>query len=815
MEITVGVDGLVRTVKLIKPAGFGFDDAALAAARKFKFTPATRDGQPIESTVLFDQQFVVRPHLTAETSATPPPTSDVPVMAPSGSKYETTVVGRGPSSAASSTTIRNLDFDLRPKTSPNDILRVVPGLLAVQHQSGGKADQLFLRGFDADHGTDVGVFVDGIPVNMPSHAHGQGYADLHWLIPEALEQVDVVKGPYDVRFGDFSTAGAINLITRKEFAESFAQMTVGGFPTLGCNGDIQHCKLVAQERGAIVVSPKLTGWAKNLHPWIAAEVARDEGPFQTPEGLFRYNIFGKLTYDLSPNTVIGTFLQGYGSQWIGSGQIPSREVDAHRIDQFGSIDPSEGGQTQRQMLSLFLKHKDPKNEFDITIYVTRYRLSLWNDFTFFLKNPTTGDEIEQDDSRVFTGVNLSYHRHSTWHGISFRHTFGAQMRYDGIHVDLWNAESQNGDFRKRISRYVGGVDPSTGMSTFNFGNNDDIDQVNLAVYGEEDIVWTRWLRSIVGLRADYFGFNVDDHGETLGAGNPATSGTKQKTLFSPKATVVFTPVRPLDLYLNFGMGFHSNDARISVQSGLTTPNGSVVNVLPRIYGGEIGARYTYRQYFTAAVALWASYLENETVFSGDTGQFEPSDPTRRLGVDLELRGHPWKWLYLDYDLAQADSQSVPDHGNGGAIALAPKIYMTGGVTYLGTRRLSGLRARLGFRYLGARPAFDENSIEYKTLNQTDPNRVNTQAYTIFDLSATYRVHWFEVGFNVQNLFNAVWREAQFGNHSCTYDEAHNPANANYSVCGATLPIAQRTGVADVHFTPGVPFNLQVTLKAYF
>lgn len=201
LELNVGADGTVTDVKVTRSAGFGLDEAAVAAAKQFKFRPATRDGALVESTILFDQQFKLRPRITAEVVGAQAPTPEPaavpePVAAPDQKKsqFETTVVGRGPTTAASSTTIRNLDFDLRPKTSPNDVLRVVPGLLAVQHQGGGKADQLFLRGFDADHGTDVGVFIDGIPVNMPTHAHGQGFADLHWLIPEALERIDVVKG---------------------------------------------------------------------------------------------------------------------------------------------------------------------------------------------------------------------------------------------------------------------------------------------------------------------------------------------------------------------------------------------------------------------------------------------------------------------------------------------------------------------------------------------------------------------------------------------------------------------------------------------
>jgi TonB family protein len=801
LELSVAEDGHVASVKVVKPAGHGFDEEAVEAAEKFRFRPATRDGKPIASTVLFDQTFVVRPHLTAESVAEPTESATAtapPLKSAAPAAYESLVQGRGPTSAASASSIRNLDFDLRPKSSPNDILRVVPGLLAVQHQGGGKADQLFLRGFDADHGTDVGIFVDGVPINLPSHAHGQGFADLHWLIPEAIERIDVVKGPYDVRYGDFSTAGAVNLITRKTFDESSVAVTIGGFPTRGCDSFPSGCKVVAQERFVGIAAPKLGGWAEKLKPWVAFELARDDGPFVAGEKLYRYNLFAKVSYEFTPRTQAGVFFEAYGSGWIGSGQIPSREVDAGRLDRFGSVDPSEGGLTERQMVTAFLHHRDPVHEFDATVYFVRYRLSLWNDFTFFLRDPVNGDEIEQDDARTVTGANLTYHHHTEWRSILFRTTVGAQLRYDGVHLDLWDASSQNGDFRKRLGRHLD-------TSGFGFGNNDDVDQLNLAAFAEEDVVWNRYVRTLVGLRADYFGFSVDDKNEVLGANSPATSGSKQKTLLSPKATIVLTPWKPLDLFVNFGMGFHSNDARIAVQEGRSTPDGAVVNVVPRIYGGEVGARYSYRNYLSVAAAFWVSYLENETVFSGDSGAFVPADPTRRLGFDLEVRAQPLAWLYLDLDLAQADV---------GALALAPRLYLTGGATVKHAfKDRGGLRGGLRFRYLGARPAFDTTSVEYQTLNATDPRRVNADGYFVVDLYGAYRYRWFEVGVSIQNLFDTVWREAQFGNHSCTRDEAGNPANANFAVCGAG--VADRTGVADVHFTPGAPFNLQLTLKAAF
>lgn len=828
LELLVHTDGSVGNVRVLAPAGFGFDQAAVEAAHHFRFQPATRDGAPAEAVVLFDQQFIAEPRVSAAAPGPEPTGPKEPI-------FETVVNARGPTSAASSSTVRNLDFDLRPKTSPNDVLRVVPGLLAVQHQGGGKADQLFLRGFDADHGTDVGVFFDGIPVNMPSHTHGQGFADLHWLIPEVLEHIDVVKGPYDVHYGDFSTAGAVNLVTRDSFDSSSVQVTAGSFPTL-------PNKALAQGRFVGIVAPERSSLPTSLHSWLAFESAYDEGPFVHPEHLQRYNLIAKLSAEAAPRLQVGALAEAYGSGWIGSGQIPSREVLAGRLDPFGSEDPSEGGLTERQMLVGFAHYTDDAQRFDATVYLTRYRLSLWNDFTFFFEDPIHGSEIEQDDARTISGARLSYVLDRKWGAVALRTSLGGEFRYDGIHVDRWDAESQNGDFRQRIGRHIDG-------SAYAFsGNNDTIDQANLAGYLEEDAIFTRWFRLLAGLRNDFFGFNVDDLGQTPGPGQPNTSGTRQFAVLSPKASAVISPVPDIwDIYLNYGTGFHTNMAQVALIDGATrsNPDGTsfVIHAIPRLYGGEIGSRLHLFNRVDLAAALWGSYLENETVFDADHSAFAPSIPTRRVGADLEARARLLPWLYLDFDLAQANATAVPDHGNGGAVALAPKLYMTGGVTI---KRFSGIRAGLRFRYLGDRPAFDETSAEYQYFTSRtlpngqpntdyDPRRVIAQGYLIFDAYAAYRWRFIEVSLAVQNLFNRAWREAQFGNHSCTADETYNPANPDYSGSGNVLtdgsranrcgfsyandPSAggadTRSGVTDVHYTPGVPLNVQLTLKAFF
>lgn len=782
LALTVDADGRVARVEVTRGAGFGFDESAVAAARALQFRPALRDGKAIAVTVAFEQRFTLRPRVTAETSAEgaepPPPPPEAVAAAP---RYESTVTTRAPTSAASSSTIRNEDFALRPRTSPSDVLRVVPGLLAVQHQGGGKAEQLFLRGFDADHGTDVGIFIDGVPVNLPSHAHGQGYADLNFIIPEAIDHIDVEKGPYDPRWGDFATAGSVNLVTRDRFDESSVQYTIGMFPTL------DH-RTVATGRFVGIAAPKLPGLASKLHPWVAFEAAYDQGPFEHSENLQRYNLFAKLSYDLGSRSSAGLFFEAYGSGWTGSGQIPEREVAAGRLSQFGSEDPSEGGLTERQMVTAFFHHRGPSQEVDATAYVTRYRLSLWNDFTFFQQDPINGDEIEQDDARVFGGGKVDWHFHRRWHGLSLRTTLGAEARDDGIAVDAYHAESQNGDFRKRLDPYRHLRD----------------DQLDLAAYAEEDVVFTRWLRFVGALRADYFGFDVGGD----------ESGVRQFYVLSPKASAVLTPIAGLlDLYVNFGVGFHTNPAEVALHDGERSADGTFTQrAIPRLYGGELGARAHLFDRVDVAAALWMSYLENETVFDADAGGFVPSAPTRRIGFDLDARARILSWLYADFDLAQASSTALPDVGNGGALALAPKLYMTGGLT---ARHKSGVTGGLRFRYLGDRPAFDEASAEYQLYARSDPARVTAQGYFIVDAFAAYRWRFVEAQLMIQNLLNTSWREAQFGNRSCTRDEAYNPTNDNYAECGVALAQAARVGVADVHFTPGVPFNLQFTLKAYF
>jgi len=659
---------------------------------------------------------------------------------------ETRVEAEAPTSTASAETVRDRDLVLRPHATPEDILRVVPGLVIAQHQGGGKADQLFLRGFDADHGTDVALFIDGVPINMPSHGHGQGFADLHFLIPEAIDRIDVTKGPYFAEYGDFDTAGAINLRTRRSFAQSSVSATYGSFHSYRLLG---------------IASPTFN---EGL-PWLAAEVAGTQGPFDSPEELQRYNVFVKETLALNASTVVSFLFSAYGSAWNASGQIPLRAVEAGHLSRFGSVDPSEGGQTQRQMIIASLEQRTGAQDLvQLTAYAVHYQLRLFSDFTFQLRDPENFDEIEQDDGRFYTGLNARFRASRNIGGVKAITTIGAQVRYDDIHTQLWHVAR-----RDRLPMcFEEGSNPCSDAN---------VAQSNLGFYLEEDLRIAPWIRVVAGVRADLFEFNVDNLKRSEGSGDTKpTTGVVQKGIVNPKLQIVLRPMPWWDIYVDGGGGFHSNDARGIIASG-----GS--GALPRAWGAEVGTRLRLFGKLDLAAALWLLHLQSEQVFSADEATTTPSDPTRRYGVDLEARYAIFSWLWADGDLSLAHAQYTQDRGNGNAVALAPTRTATVGLSLL---HPDGYRGRIGLRYVGERPATQDRSL-------------SAQGYTVFDLSLGFRRSFWELGVVVENLFNASWREAQFANDS----QLRLP------------PYNETAPVTDIHFTPGAPINVRGTATLYF
>ncbi|MFI5029018.1 MAG: TonB family protein, partial [Solirubrobacterales bacterium] len=404
LDLEVDAEGRVTEAKVVSAPFPSLGLAAREAALKFYFAPAHLGPVTAPATVHYTYRFQLAAN-AKEAAPDGPVTPGSPVA--SQPAFETRVSAPAPTSAASAEVIRDRDLELRIMRSPEDILRAVPGLVIAQHQGGGKADQIFLRGFDADHGTDVALFIDGVPINMPTHGHGQGFADLHFLIPETVDRLEVTKGPYFAEYGDFDTAGAVGLHTRHFFKDSELSVTYGMFQTYRALGI-----------GSFDDRPN--------GGWMAAEVYGTNGPYESPEGLQRYNVFAKENLQLSASTSLALLATAYGSQLSASVQIPLRAVDEGLLDRFGAIDASEGGQTQRQMFAANFESRLASGKgLDLTAYVVRYQLRLFNDFTFQLRDPINGDEIEQNDFRVYTGINVRYHQLSHLGSADFVTTMGA------------------------------------------------------------------------------------------------------------------------------------------------------------------------------------------------------------------------------------------------------------------------------------------------------------------------------------------------------------------------------------------------------
>ncbi len=648
-----------------------------------------------------------------------------------------TVRADRPFSTASATTVRDRDLSMRPRSRPGDIFEVAPGLIVVQHAGGGKSNQYFLRGFDADHGTDFAFSVDGVPINNVSHAHGQGYTDPHFLIPELVERVDVQEGPYFAASGDFATAGAIDLRLRTSVARSSVAMEAGMFGRLRLLG-------IAQTN----VGP--------IRGYIAAEIAHLDGPFVNPLNFNRYNAIGRWTAALRSNIDLTATIMSYAGGWNASGPVPARLIGRSYLGRFfspfDSIDPSEGGQSQRDSISADLRVRGAAgNEFQALAYLVSYRLSLFSNFTYFASNPDRGDMIEQNDARVLGGLRASYRVRHTVGAWRFETIVGAQLRHDAIDNSLHRDEAR--------VRYA----------TVNQSN---IQETAVGAYAQEDIRPTTWFRVVLGLRADLFAFAAEDRRTGAVLPDPERAGTRAAGLLSPKATVVLTPARNLDFYLNFGTGFHSNDARGVVRlRDRVTP-------LTRAIGYEVGARWRIPQRLELALAAWGLELESEIVWVGDAGTTEARGPTRRLGITFEGRADITPWLRADVDVALVNATYTQNAPNANAVALAPPFTVAAGVSVQHPR---GLFGAIRVRAIGDRPAIEDRSL-------------TAQGFAIFSAQFGYRQRLFEIAMLAENFFDASWREAQFAGESRLRSEPR--------------------AVSDIHFTPGTPFSASLRLTLF-
>ena len=637
------------------------------------------------------------------------------------------------------------DIALRPTLRPAEIVEQIPGVIVTQHSGSGKANQYFLRGFNLDHGTDLAVSVDGVSVNMPSHAHGQGYADLNFLIPELVERVDYKKGPYYADIGDFGSAGAIDLHYYDRLPQGFIKLQAGddGY------------------RRALIANNQPVGAGNLLY---AAEFEHDDGPWVKGDNERKFD--GLLRY------AAGTATNGwsitaaaYHNIWNSTDQIPDRaiagQVDpvgappppvADLLSRYGEVDASDGGNTGRYGLNFEWRKTGEASATHVSAYALHYDLNLFSNFTYFLDDPVHGDQIEQQDRRWIVGGHIDQSWHHTLFTRPSTTVVGFDLRNDVIDNGLYHTEA-----RVRLS--------ATAVN--------HIVETSAAPYLQNETRWTDWLRTIVGLRADAVWMDVTNR---VGG----DSGNISRQILSPKVNVVLGPLAKTELYLNYGKGFHSNDARGVVS------HVDPATALPQSSGEEVGLRTALIPHLRTQVSLWRLHLQSELVWDGDAGTNTPSGPTTRYGVEFANWYTPTRWLTMDADYAWSHARFTDVEPDGPYVPEALVSTFDGGIMFHdlpASGWVSRLSAGLRLRYFGPRPLTQDGTVKSKA---------TTLLYANLGYQLTPRI---ALGFDLFNLLNA---------RSSDIDYYYT----------SRLPGEPLAGVNDIHTHPSEPreFRFSVTAK---
>ena len=584
---------------------------------------------------------------------------------------ETVIIGKrdnilGTAGAASQATASGDELRARPLLRRGEALEAVPGMIVTQHAGGGKANQYFLRGFNLDHGTDFSISMDAMPVNMRTHAHGQGYADLNLLIPELVEAVDYYKGNYSARNGDLSSAGSANFRLVDSLPNGFATLELG-----------EHNYLrTAAGQTLSVGEGKLT---------LAGEYNYYDGPWALREAFSRWNGFARY-YQGNAEDHFSITLMGYHGKWQSTDQVPQRAIADKRIDRFGFVDGTDGGNSQRYSLQLNWQQTDGNATTKLNVYGLYYDLDLFSNFTYFLENPARGDQFEQAEKRYVLGGELS----RTWDGLrafgkDTSVTLGFQTRTDLIDgIGLYKTERQQ---------------------RFNTVREDDVTEISAGLFAEATTKWTPWFRTVAGLRADGFLFDVS-------ANTRDNTGDDIAGIVSPKFTAIFGPWKETELYLNFGTGFHSNDAR-GVNTRRDPVSGAAVppvDALVRTYGAEVGLRTQIIPKVTATLAGWWLDSDSELTYVGDAGTNEAGAASRRFGIETTVYWAPTSWLTLDAEFAATHAR-FRDVGSDDRIPDSVPLMFSGGFVVGAQGKEEGWFGGTRVRAFAGRPLIEDNSIK--------------------------------------------------------------------------------------------------------
>ncbi len=681
---------------------------------------------------------------------------------------------------ASQMTATGEELNARPVTRPGEILEAVPGLIVTQHSGEGKANQYFLRGYNLDHGTDMAIWVDDVPINMRTHAHGQGYSDLNWLMPETVNSVEVRKGPYFADEGDFGSAGNLHIGLIDSVNKSIAEMTVGSF---------------GYQRFFGMGSTKI-GEGTLL---FAGEAGAYNGPWVNPDDMRKINSLLRYSQGTAQDGLSVTGM-AYSNRWNSTDQVPQRAITSGQIGLYGEEDPTDGGNTDRFALSARMAGTDDAGSWKANAYVVKSDLDLFNNFTYFLTNPAQGDQFHQHDSRVMTGANASRTLNGTFAGRLMETTFGVQTRNDDI--DLGLTDTYQRSFLSNV-------------------RSDEVEEASVGVYVQNTVHWTDWLRTTMGWRGDYYWANVDS---LFDANN---SGKVSSGIGSPKFTMAVGPFNKTEFFFGAGYGMHSNDARgvtiteepvdrVANPTAVSSPLGASP-LLVRTKGAEVGVRTKIVPGLDSSVSVFILDQASEIVFNGDAGDTSASRPSQRYGVEWTNKYQPYSWLTFDGDLALSHARFVgydteqaqlyaslagypqAQIGNapGNYIPNAPAMVASAGIT-IGEK--TGWFETLRWRYLGASPL-------------TEDNAFRSPPTSIFNGRVGYR---FENGWRIQldvlNLLNTRANQITYAYGSLI--KTDSLYNLCYPVQTAPAAVCQN-GVMDYVLHPVEPLAIRLTLAGAF
>ncbi|MFK7031211.1 TonB-dependent receptor domain-containing protein [Flavobacterium oreochromis] len=598
--------------------------------------------------------------------------------------------------------IDQISLQLQPIKSAQDLLRAVPGLFIAQHAGGGKAEQIFVRGIDNDHGTDFSIQMDGIPANMPSHAHGQGYADMHFMIPETIGSANFFKGPYEASLGDFSVAGAAQFNSKYRLEKNMIKLESGLFNTQRALAMIQ----VLDQKHLV------SKWNDNAY--FASEYNYTDGFFESKLRFKRFNFFGRYNAQLTEKTSLLLSGSYFSSSWNASGQLPLRAIEKGLLSRYGSLDDSEGGIASRINANIILDTKFSENQsWKNQLYYSKNIFDLFSNFTFFMNDPINGDEILQWEKRDLFGFKSTYSRLDNISSTKLSSEAGLVTRTDILGL---------------------GRDYVLRRGFLSKAANDHLAITNYSFYLDEDWQFAPKWSLKLGFRNELFDFYLNDKM------NNDNSGRKKVYRFNPKAQLYFNPTTNFTVFTKWGIGFHSNYVHTAVSKDPVADN-----PVPQSESLDLGFIIKLYKKSIFSFTSWWTDSGSEFKFVSDDGSFENLGRTRKYGIDASLKIQFADFLWADTNLNYAYSflRDAPKEEN--FIPLNTRWNSTGGLTL---KLENGINASLRYRFMGKRPAIEDGSVFSKP-------------YTIADLVIRYTKPKYEVSLSTENILNIKWDEAQF------------------------------------------------------